>query len=349
MERKYDARHYGTLIAWSILLLLGISGCTKLEGDAPITPFEGILFPFRLTNTIEDQSTMMPRSMFIDSRKQKWITYSTQSGNTGIIRFDGNLGDNYPNATTDLPLYFDGNLMVQTEDANGAVYFTTNAGNYFSFRLLRYQAGVWAFWEVEGIPCSEIYFNANDGKLYFVFLDQVHRIDPNSNFSDPTKYEKINFNLPGSPLIIQSNFDGQYIHFLSEYRYYVIDTNGEVLFYTTKFSDINFTYFFASDPNTAAYTLGGASRQHLYKLHEGRWARYPLSDISLSSITVDEQEGIYVNAIAPDYSVGKYQDGEILYFTYGTDQKRVMSSAPVVVDKSNVKWVAVPEGLVRLP
>jgi hypothetical protein len=337
------------LWAAAAALLLAVASCKKINTEQVPPQDQAILFPYQLGTTIQDQATLMARSFIIDSRQTKWITYTTKSGLNGIIQFDGNTGDVFPNATSSLPLQFGTVIMAHTEDDNGGVYFTSNSGDYFHFRLFRYRAGTWNVWEISGIPCRELYFNKNDGHLYFIYQDQVHKAPTNIDFSDVSKYQKINFELPGDPVIIRSNFDGKEIHLLSVDRYYVINAAGEILFYTTKFNDISFNYIYASDTATSIFTLGGPSSQHLYKLHEGRWARYPLSNSSLSSITVDRNDELYVTAAEPDHSVGKYTNGEIAFFNYGDEGKRVMSSAPVVVDDRNVKWVAAAEGLIRLP
>jgi hypothetical protein len=310
---------------------------------------EAILYPYRLNNVLQDQSTLMPRSVFIDSKQNKWITYKTKSGLTGIIRFDGNTGDVFPNPSTPLPIQFSSSVTAHAEDANGAIYFTSNSGDFFNYRLYRFHEGSWSYWTVSGVPCRELYFNTADEKLYFVYLDEVHRISTTADFTNAANYEKLIFELPGDPFIIQSSFDGKEIHLLSNDRYYVINPQAEVVFYTTKFNEISFDYIYAADTSASIFALGGPSRQHLYKLHEGRWARYPLSNMSLSSITVDHDDIIYVNAAEPDYSVGRYQEGSITFFSYGDDKKRVISSAPVVIDNRNVKWAAVSDGIVRLP
>ena len=324
------------------------ASCRKLSSGDRAPDTNAILSPFRLQTPIPAQASITMLSMLIDSRQHKWITYRALSGLAGIIQFDGNTGQNYPNANSSLPLITNGNVIAQTEDAGGAVYFTSNSGDYFQNRLFRYQAGTWEYWDIAGIPAREVYFNPGDNKLYFVYRDIVHRIATTADFSRFMDYERVIFDLPDSPEILQSNFDGKEIHFMSHDRYFVISPDGEVLAYTTPFDDIIFRYMHASDASKV-YVLGGFDQQHIYKLHEGRCARFPLANVALRNITVDNDNSIYVITAGNQPLAGKYEEGNIHIFTYGDENKQIVSPGPVVVDNQNVKWVAVPEGLLRLP
>src|SRR5688500_14455370 len=104
------------LIPVLAVLLLVSASCRKSSPPAGTVYTNGILSPFRLENPVSTEA-FHANSLFVDSRENKWITYRDGSGKPGIIRFDGNRGDSYPNPGTVLPLHTNGLVIAQAEDA----------------------------------------------------------------------------------------------------------------------------------------------------------------------------------------------------------------------------------------